>query len=167
MGELLRAVCDATCIDSNPAWYGARQSYQLAGSSAANAFADRSTFLECKTDTWFLLMGMAQSSMMNNNLAVPVWDDKSQATTFGIRDVKTGRKFNSVDLVQKVDQNFNANNFVTLPEYILFEPSSLIEVIQNVQIATTFVGPLSYLYCVTLAGIEYKLPEGRNYRNGR
>lgn len=164
MSELLRAVLDATAIDSNPAFYTSRLTLVLPGGSGANAYAERSAFIDLKTDTWFLMMGWAQS------IAGPggVWEPANFASAFTLRDVQTSRRFNSLDQVQKVDQNFNLNNFVTLPEYHLWEPSALIEVIQLVQTATTIAGPQTCNNIVTLAGIEYKLPDKPGgYFNGR
>lgn len=158
MGELLRAVCDKTCIDSNPAFYTARLSFQIVGPTA-NVFADRSTIFETKRDTWFLLMGWAQSTTFEVAGVGATWQPIDRASGFTLRDVKTGRRFNASDTVPKFIQNYNLNNFVTLPEYVLWEPGSSIEVIQNVQIATANALTFDQNNVVTLAGIEYKLPE--------
>lgn len=169
MGELLRAVCDATCIDSAPAFYTARLAYVRAVNQPANIFAERSTFLECKRDTWFLMMGWAQSTVNDPALgSTGLWGNRSKATSFTIRDAKTGRRYCADSTVQKVLQNFNLNSFVTLPEYVLWEPGALIEVIQNVQVATTLAFTSVVTDLVTLAGIEYKLPDRPGgYLSGR
>lgn len=167
MSELLRAVCDATAIDSNPAFYTARLPVSVTGPSAANAFAERSKFIECKRDTWFLMMGWAQSTTQGVAGTSATWDDKAQASSFTVRDAKTGRRYNALETVQKVDQNFNLNNFVTLPEYVLWEPGALIEVIQNVPIAITNPLTIDFQFIVTLAGIEYRLPDRPGGYHGR
>ena len=172
MGELLRAVCDATALDSNPAFYTGRLEMVLPPAAPVALTGNRSVFIECKPDTWFLMMGWAQSSARLSSLlpfeGAVVWDTKSAATTFAVRDVKSSRLY-SPDLVQKVDANFNLNNFVTLPEYVLWEPSSVIEIIQNVPITNTSPTLTAYNnFIVTLAGIEYKLPSRPGgYLNGR
>lgn len=157
MGELLRAICDATALDANTAFYsvGVAQTTTVTG---ATTFARRNAFLQCKTDTWFLLMGWTMNTSQVQAAGPGNWDAKASAAQFTIQDAKTSFVYSNLP-VPKVNQGFTLNNMVWLPEYILWPPSSLINFIEDINV-TTIATALAKVNYITLTGIEYKMPEG-------
>ncbi len=156
MGEILRAICDASCVYSAPAFYtGEFISPMTAG---ARTYAERKSVLQLKADTFFLLMGFTQDIAIGPPTGL-VWEQKVAASSFLIQDLKNSRTYANLPLL-KSNAGYNMNNIITLATYILFEPASLIGITQTVPItdATGAVQSNSY---VTLSGIEYQMPAGR------
>lgn len=155
MGELLRAICDASCVYSAPSFYVAR--ITTAMTVAAHSYAERQTILQLKADTYFLLMGWAQEIAQGPGNGL-TWEQKSAPSNFLLRDVKTSKTYGNLPM-SKSNAGYNLNNIVTLPEYILWPPASLIGVIQKVPITDpTFARSDAF---VTLVGIEYQMQAGR------
>lgn len=163
MGELLRAVCDATAIDSNPAFYST-QIDTVTTVTGAKTFVERVTFMQLKEETWFLLTSWYQTASFTTIAAIGAYGFGSDAesTTFEIRSAKSGRRYMQNPELRS-NANFTLNNGNTLPEYILFEPGDTIEVRQQVQI-TSVTNIEQHATCVVLNGIEYRMPAGKGVR---
>lgn len=176
MGELLRAILDRDCTYSGPAFYTARNGpFTLAGGAGSATFQDKLSVIQCKPNTWFLCTGWAQSvtkEEANTGGTVPFWSTgstsanayKNQKGAFSIKRMRTGEVYSTSqqnELPQQLTQNFLLNNFVTLPEYLLFEPNELIGVLQTVPTSNTGANSIVFNFFVTLAGIEYQFPAGK------
>lgn len=162
MGEILRAVLDATCIYSAPAYYTGSVAFNSAN-TGSRTFAMRNTVIQCKSDTWFLMMGWSFQScaaLAGNSQ----WSNKAESQVFNVTNLKMGKQLQFNDVEQDL-ANYNLNNFVTLPEYTLWEPSDLIGI--NMTVAITDIAARINTSFLTLAGIEYLMPEGKGFSNGR
>jgi hypothetical protein len=165
MSEILRALLDAACIDSQPAFYSV-QLNQLSTVTGVKTFQLQNAFIQCKPDTYFLMMSWYQDSAFERIGGPYLWTTKTEPTAFTIQDAKTGETFSSNGVVLKGLQNYNLNNSVILPEYHLWGPSDLIAISQTIQLTDTGT-VFTHNSFVTLAGIEYKLPAGKDYQHGR
>lgn len=162
MGEILRAVLDATSVYSAPAYYTGSVSFNAAN-TGSRTFAMRNTIIQCKADTWFLMMGwsfQSSAALAGNS----IWGAKGEAQVFNVTNMKTGTQLQMNDVEQDL-ANYNLNNFVTLPEYTLWEPSDLIGI--NLTVAITDIAARINTSFLVLAGIEYQMPEGKGFSNGR
>lgn len=160
MGEVLRALLDKSCIDSNPAWYTLTVNNVTITNTGVRTFALRDAFLQCKADTYFLAQGWAWlgAQAVGGNTAFPLGPAMSG---FSMRNERTGRQYQSSGIIPKAVQNLNANNFLTLAHYVLFEPGDVIGSTLQVGVTDTFAG--TGFYAVILAGIEYKMPGGKGF----
>lgn len=158
MGELLRAVLDASCVQSNPSFYAGRVT-EVSALGGARVFSRRQAFLQCKTDTWFLMQGWEIDVAVG--ATPPLWQTKTFPVQFSIRDAKTGDVF-SQDQIQHSNAGFSLNNSITLPEYILWPPASLIGFAMDVPTQNTSATATVDTF-VTLYGIEYLMPPGKGY----
>lgn len=157
MGEVLRAILDDNSVDSRVAFYSVDFHTVTAGGGIA--FAQRQVSMQCKTDTYFLLMGYAQDSCSVQTGVGAGWAGKSTPTTFTIQRASTGETF-ALTPTQQSLQNYNLNNFVTLDEYILFLPGELITVIENVGVNTAAAG-IKLDTFLTMQGVEYQVANGK------
>lgn len=156
MGEILRAVLDATALHSAPAFYGARIS-TTAVLAAGRTFQTREVTLQCKADTWFLMMGWTQDIAVG--ATDPLWNQKTFPSQFVVRDVRTSELLARLQIMHS-NAGYNLNNMITLPHYQLWPPSSLIGVSMECLVEnSTATVPIDTF--VTLAGIEYKMPAGK------
>jgi len=153
MGEILRAICDASCVYSAPAFYVGRVTSAVA--TAAKSYGERRAVFQLKSNTFFLLMGWTQDVSVNTG---QVWEQKSSPSTFLIQDMKTSKTYGNLP-IQKQNGGYNLNNIVCLPHYILFEPASLVGVIQSIPVTDPAYTETTAF--VTLAGIEYQMEAGR------
>lgn len=158
MGELLRAVCDATALDAQTAFYTGTLA-QTVPITGALTFGRRMTSVQCKTDTWFLMMGVTMNSSITAAGSVGTWVPKADASQFAIQDAKTSFVYSTPFAIPKVNMGFTLNNMVWLPEYILWPPSSLINFLMDFQLTSVGTASSQVNY-VTLTGIEYKMPQG-------
>lgn len=156
MGEILRAVCDATCISKRPAFYDVRVSGVVTPGPRTWRYAQ--TFLQLKAETWFLLMGWTQDVAIGPPSPL-VWEQKVASSAFQVQDMKTSKIY-IFDQLYKPNAGYTLNNIVTLPEYILFPPASLIGVFTSVPL-TDLDGATRADSFVTFSGVEYQMPEGK------
>lgn len=164
MGEILRAILDATCVDSNPAFYAA-DIVTVTTNTGARQYQQQQAVIQCKADTWFLMQGWSMDVAFVQAGGNYGWIAKTSPNAFTVQDMKTSKVYSSAGPIPYSDQNYNLNNFVTLPEYILWQPSDLIGIIETVFTGQTAV--FTFNSFVTLSGIEYKMPEGKGFSNGR
>lgn len=153
MGELLRAVLDQSCRFKAPAFYTVAIEKSVPPPSGAFDFA--SGVLQCKADTWFLITGYTLTTV---NLNTNQYNIPTEFSGVMIVDPKNGLRYDANINSQGAGQpralaNRNLNNFETLPEYILFGPSSLIQ-IEGFMLTNN--GGTQYADWITLAGIEYR-----------
>jgi hypothetical protein len=157
MSEVLRALLTQASTYRSPAFYSSAVQ-QVTTITGAKSFTKRTTQIVCKSDTWFLLMGAAQFSCFTQGPGTgnQGWAPKAEATTFQLHRGSNGMRFSN-DRTIKSNVNSNLNAFATLSEYVLFKPSELIEISEDVQLTdVTFV--LTRTTMVVLMGMEYKLP---------
>lgn len=162
MGELLRAVLDATCVRAAPAFYSASIASDAGGGGPGNVLlARRSTVLQCKADTWFLMMGYSIAAAYGT-IPGPQWDDAAGADlvslAFQIQDLANSAAL-SVSPVARFNAGGQLNDATTLAEYYLWPPSSLIGVTMDVPTQVQLATPVRTF--VTLQGIEYQMPAGK------
>lgn len=163
MGEILRAILETSCIDSRTAFYSFALTY--ATTPGALTFGRRQASVQCKSDTWFLAMGWTQDSGQPAGVANPyIWETPSFPSTFSIQRASTGEQYQLAPTSQ-VLQNYNLNNFVTLDEYPLFAPAELILVQEDVRVIGGG-GVGSEVVFVTIQGVEYQMPDGRDWAHG-
>lgn len=164
MGEILRAIMSQNCIDSRPAFYSLALSYAIP--TAALALSRRQASLQCKSDTWFLVTGWTQDSA---NLFSPgnpySWESVAFPSTFSVERASTGEKWQLTPTAQVI-QNYNLNNFVSLAEYPLFAPAELIIVQEDLRSTIAGGAGDTEVAFVTLQGVEYQMPAGRELSYG-
>lgn len=155
MSELLRAICDASCIDSQPAFYNAQIDTPVL--NGAQTFKEIDYFLNCKSDTYFLMTGYCQLLTFYN---------AAQTFTGGTNDIPSVQIANSKDQLNlgqgftiKPNLNYTLNTFLTLPEYYLFRPNDTIIVRQNVFATDVFGATFNQTANVCLIGIEYRFDD--------
>lgn len=156
MGEILRAVLDATAIYSAPAFYS-QQIPSVSTGPLARALGRRATVLQCKSDTWFLMTGWSQDTQLGT--ANPTWESKTFPSTFSVTDMKTSRSY-SLGQILHSNGGYTLNNQIYLPSYILWPPASLIGITMDV-VTQNPVATINAQTFVTLCGIEYQMPPGK------
>lgn len=144
MSEILRAVLDATCAYSAPTFYNVALFQPILGGQTVMRLNGR---LQCKADRWFLMTGATLYSVAGN----PRYINLFQFETFNITNLNTSKTY-FLDPANMIEGNMgeNAMNALTLPEYILWEPNSLIGVD-----CLSFAFTADYFNYVVLTGIEY------------
>jgi hypothetical protein len=158
MSEVLRAILDHNCTDSRPAFYS--MSFTTVGAGGGLTFAQREMRMQCKSDTWFLCMGVSyDGSFFVNGAATFGWRPRDFFSTFELVRGSTGETF-SFAPTQEILMNYNLNNFVTLPEYIPFAPAELIKATGNWPIDSATAGNNLTTF-LTLMGVEYQFPGGK------
>jgi hypothetical protein len=158
MGEILRALLDASALDAQPAFYTSALSIVAPVTGAASR-GPRSAVIQCKAETWFLMMAWTMNtSLVSSSNPFGQWQPKAADDRFSVSDGATTRRY-SVSNVPKSLQGFTLNNIVTLPHYVLWRPLDLIRFDEDVEI-TTPVNQRTEVNYVTLSGIEYKMPPG-------
>jgi hypothetical protein len=157
MGEILRAILDATCVDQNPAWYSVAITATSTG-PLARALGRRSATIQCKKDTYFLMMAHTQDVVVGA-AAPPFWEAKTYPSTFALQNLGSSDLYD-FGQVQHGLAGYNSNNIITLPHYVLWKPSDLIGLVMDVPIQNP-VGTVTDMTFVTLAGIEYRMPPGK------
>jgi len=141
MGEILRAVLDQSCKFSNPAFYN----MECGPYTGAGQVDTKVTYLECKTDRYFLVTGLAQSRFSQ----VTGMFDNGRGE-YQIKILRTGRILYQ-DPLKKLLVGQDMSQMLTLPEYVLLHPNETIEL--TISALTRAVNPMTYM--LTLAGIEY------------
>lgn len=157
MGEILRAVCDETCVYSQPAFYVGRVT-QFATLGGTRLQVRRQAYIQCKNDTWFLMMGWSQSIAIGA-ATPPYFDTKTDPVAFSVQDGRSGESYSTGQLLHS-NAGFNLNNIITLPEYVLWSPASLIVFSMDVPSQNTDAAVNDDTW-VTLSGIEYLMPTGK------
>jgi hypothetical protein len=142
-GETLRAVMTATCTFSQPAFYGVNIPTNY--SSQPAVFTG---FLQCHNDAWFLATSLFA---FGNRSGSPQFLDNP--TPISLFDPKNNRQFflNPSNMIAG-NINENLTSCFTMPEYILWEPGSLI----GVNWAGLGAANNGDFNTFVLAGIEYK-----------
>lgn len=160
MSEVLRAILDHNCLDSRPCFYAA-QLIQPPAVGGAIVYSRRQLSIRCKSDSYFLAMGYCLDSGINQGPGSnSQWQLRYVASQFQIVRASNGEAFL---LSAQPTGNINncLNNFITLDEYILFDPSELIQINMDIRTNTTTAGNI-LLDFVTLMGVEYKMPDRFN-----
>lgn len=156
MSEILRAILDASAIDSQPAFYTANiLSVSTAG---ALTYASRNTFFEMKPDVWFLMMGFTrilQDQRNNGNPNLP-----ADFSTVRLTSLKRSQPFDNAATPQYL-LNSILNNSRTLDEYVLFEPAETVQVTMDIPVISGFAQ--NWQSFLIMSGIEYRMPPGRNW----
>lgn len=147
-GEILRAVLEASCVSSRPAFY-------VMSLTANNGVAARATergFFQCLKDRWFLMTSVIPTG--TESLGFQRIDEDEY-----IRFYDPGSNQEYVlrpDIMPQSLYNESALAFsVTMPEYLLWSPASLIGVEwegRNFNVDTE-----RGFKFLTLAGIEYQM----------
>lgn len=162
MGEILRAVMDASCTFSAPAFYtltilpkavappdGGPQDYQLGS-------------LQLKQDRWFLCVGMSLDTgyITDNQIMVPTINSAFTVTVqpSGYQtsfDAEFPPVANNLGRggQQACVMNVNLNGWTTFPEYILFPPNAVVGVTGRMW--SRNLVPETYINYLNLVGIEY------------
>lgn len=153
MSELLRAVLDASCVDSQIAFYNA-QVDTVTTNTGVVTFAERDVYFNCKSDTWFLLIGLTQH---NSRQAAGTFSFQSDALSSSVQIANAqDQQAKSQGFTLKSNLNFTLNNFQMLGEYMLFKPNDTIIIRQ--QCPVTDAGVFTWTTNCTMTGIEYKFP---------
>lgn len=150
-GEILRAVMEASCVYSNPAFY----CIPMDAGAVTNAVLRG--LLQLHKDRWFLLTNIIPTATEFSAVATDVGYQRLARPEFvRLYDPATNEDFarvaNQMHASELGDTSFNYQ--FTLPEYIAWEPASLIGVEwQGIGSATANIKFL------TLAGIEYGMKD--------
>lgn len=144
MSEILRAVLDASCTFSAPAFYNVPITSPLNGGVVPIAMQGR---LQLKADRWFLQTGL----MFANVVGAPRYQASDFDRIVSLQNLKNAKTYFSAPLqMQAIACGENATSQLTFPHYILWEPASLVGVTTtNLPTDATNIA-----YCV-MAGIEY------------
>ncbi len=160
MSELIRAWLDKNCVQKNTAIYVLPNVY-IPPSTGAETFGDRNaTPLQLKSDCYFLCVGWALEESWFTPTAT-VNEIESKPTSFQIANLTTGRIYTFGGPTPRTNVNFNINNFVTMPQYVLFEPNNLVQAQEFVVITTAAAPTMVRDINVNLLGIEYRMPAGQ------
>lgn len=144
MSEILRAVLDASCVDTRPAFYTVTMRQPTLG---AQQIVNLSGILQCKSDRWFLMTSAQMFSVGGS----PRYINFFQFQTFDLRSLtQTKSYFSDSQNMLHGNMGDNAMNPMTFPEYILWEPNSLIGI--NCR---SFAFNSEYHNYIVLTGIEY------------
>lgn len=154
MSELLRAVLDASCVDSQIAFYNA-QVDTVSVNTGAITFAEKDVYFNCKSDTWFLLIGLTQHVSRVSASGNFFYPSDAQVTSLQIANAQD-QQAKSQGFTLKSNLNFTLNNFQMLGEYMLFKPNDTIIIRQ--QCPVTDAGVFTWTTNCTMTGIEYKFP---------
>ncbi len=158
MSEILRAFLDQNCINKNPAVYTLLNEF-VAPVTGAETFGPSSVNLQCKADCYFLVTGWAMTETYTH-AAQYGNNSESRDVRFEVENLTTGRIYTFDGPGPRSGINFNLNNFVTMPQYVLFGPRDLIRA--NMVIAKTAVAQVTRFFnSVILVGIEYRMPSGK------
>lgn len=154
MSEILRAILDKNCLDSSLAFYTGQVAI-LTTVTGTKTFVRREISIQCKSDCYFLAIGGAQFVYLNGG-GVHGVGGKGEATAWAIKRA-SNLELNQIAPQIKPNLNYNLNNFVTWPEYMLFEPAETITFVQDVQ-ATDFAIAVTRTTLCVLQGVEYRMP---------
>jgi hypothetical protein len=175
MGEVLRAILEENCVDSRVAFYAAQVTAPLLATGPGWSLALAS--IPCKIDTWFLCVGWAFSGALTNAPSVR-WVGPGALASFQVSRANNGEMFqqpvvsplvNSGTILPQIPsilQNFNCNDFVSLDEYVLFEPGELIQIAMSLD-QNTAGGAGTVESFLTLQGVEYQFADGKGYSRGQ
>lgn len=157
MSEILREIMDANCVDKNVAIYSM---FNVIATTigGANVNVPVTANLQCKKDVFFLCMGWslsATAAVTPQGLFVAtgqVWPDYR----FQINNLTTGRQYMLGGPAQRTVMNTNLNNFSMIPEYVLFQPSDLVQgQFTNRSVDTAYTGFTTTT--ILLMGMEYRM----------
>lgn len=155
MGELLRAICDANAVDSQPTFYPSILNITVPMTGTTTRAVRRGT-VQIEKDTHFLLTGWGQYSWVTTDPASSIiLQTPANSFEFLITNARTGFQYSS-SLTPKPNANHTISEWFTLPEYPLFEPGDLIQVDQWVTITTNGAAVFYMGDTVVLSGIEYR-----------
>ena len=158
-GELLRAILESECIDSMPFWY---VGLMTGGDGTGAQFKVQTTNVQTEGESYFLMTsvwGIASNAFVDQPEFMGIYDaSKYKFEIFAASTYfATGLTISDPNCVFVGLQNDSLANCVTLPEYMLWGPNSLIGV--------TWLGrnqnPVgdTYRYLV-MGGIKYHLKGG-------
>lgn len=155
-GELLRAVMDDVSLHRQ---YTIYNPFLNACSIAINQAAQLRGTFQCRSDRWFLMTGVFPIWATNNTGAVPRdfrAGNGNEFITFGDAANRRDAINNPILRLQIGLMNEALNARMTLPEYLLWSPNSLIDISWQGITDQTLNG-VSFK-CLCLEGIEYMLP---------
>jgi hypothetical protein len=152
-GEILRGVMDASSVWSAPAFYCVTLN---AVNGTAAATGTQRAFFQCHKDRWFMQTAMVATATLGDGAISPSvgFERLSAAEFVRVFDPATEDDFSfRPDLMHaSLFGDTTSSNPLTLPEYILWEPGSLIGVEWTG--INWNVGVPNYKF-LTLLGIEY------------
>lgn len=152
MSELLRGILDQACVDSRPAFYTLM--LQQVNTVAARTFQEQQATLQCKTDTYFLVMAYAMF-FTSSPAAAAGSPNPYTAQAVKLFDTTANEEFSNLKLSPGV-LNGPLNNCYSLNEYILFQPRQLITARMDV-VLTDPGGAATGNNFLTLSGVEYRM----------
>lgn len=147
-GEILRGVMQKNCIWSRPAFY------TLMGISNFSGAATQITQqmqLQCHADRYFMMTAVAASASQQNLAAGGAFNLNNQPEFISIYDAANTKNLMLNPPVQISLWNDNLASCMTLPEYVMWEPNSVIGASWT-GINNSGVSGYKFL---TLIGIEY------------
>lgn len=151
--EILRALIENASVYSNPAFYVIVLD---AVDGTANAFATQRNFLQCHKDTWFLMTGLVPTATAGDGANSIGYERINQPEYIRLFDPAKNGEFELLPQLMQMSlfSESNLAHSFTLPEYILWEPGSLIGL--EWQGVNWNTGVPNYKF-LTLVGIEYRL----------
>lgn len=157
-GEILRAVLAANCLSSSPFFY----CVELTGADGtATQMTTKTSMLQLKSQSHFLmtsLFGMTSNQALDQPEFINIFDASNQAPLFNGATVYSG--VGGLPIAAPNSAYFGLLNdtlasCLTLPEYVLWEPNSLVG-ISWLGRNGIYVNFQAYRYLI-LAGIEYEM----------
>lgn len=156
-GELLRSVITANALSSSPFFYCA----ELTGSDGSGAAVTTKTaVLQLKSQSYFLmtsLFGLSSNSSVSQPEFINIYDASNQKALINGAAVfsgPAGAQFANPNSAYAGLFNDTLANCVTLPEYVLWKPNSLVGITWMGRNALDLFQHYRYL---VLAGIEYEM----------
>jgi hypothetical protein len=159
MGEVLRAILERNALYSQPSLWSIPIATTTTVAGAAPGFSRRQTSAQWKVDSWFLAVGWTQLASFER-AAARGWSSIMQARTFLVSKGQNREPFELSGPAPAAVHNDNLNDFLTLPEYVLFAPGELVTLNEDVE-TTDPANELSIVTTVVLQGIEYQFPAGK------
>jgi hypothetical protein len=157
MSEILRACLDANCVDKNSAFYTLPNVRISPPTGGLSTFGPDQVTLECKSDCFFLALGWALINTGWQLASGPFATAESADFRFQIVNLTRGRVYALGGPTPRNNVNRDLNNFVTMPQSVLFGPSDLLQSQEIVQTGTSFTNPLTNYTSVVILGIEYRM----------
>lgn len=158
-GELLRAVLDASSIKKTPYFY----CVELTGSDGFGTnFTTKNTVLQLKSGAYFLqtsIWGLSSNTSVDQPEFINLFDAGNQQAFINAASVfqgSAGNTFANPNTAYVGLINDSLASCVTLPEYILWGPNSLVGVSWMGRNALDLFQHYRYLI---LGGIEYKMKD--------
>lgn len=155
-GEILRAVLDASSVSKRPFFY----SVVLNGADPALQTATRNAVLQLQNDSYFLMtavFGFTTNAFLDQPEFIDIYDAANQQALINAASVYSGLagvQFANPNSVYSGFLNDTLASCMTLPEYVLWAPNSLVGV---TWMGRANIGLNQQLRYLVLAGIEFKV----------